>query len=72
MGLERIRTLFYIAVIALAVILDCTGGIIGWATAIVVLAGARPMFRAITNGTACHIINDAQSHRPHLDNDVRL
>ena len=47
MSLERIKLLFYTAVIAIAIILDCTGDVVGWITAVVVLAGARPMFRAM-------------------------
>jgi hypothetical protein len=48
MSLEHIRDLFYLAVIAVAIILDCTGGIIGWTAAVVILAGARPVFQVIT------------------------
>jgi len=44
MKLERVRLLYCIAVIAIAVILDCTGGFIGWTAAVVVLAGALPLF----------------------------
>jgi hypothetical protein len=43
-SLRTIRNLFYLSVIAVAVILDCTGGVIGWAAAVIVLAGAKPIF----------------------------
>lgn len=44
MSLQRIKSLYCIIAISIAVILDCTGGVLGWATAVVVLAGALPMF----------------------------
>lgn len=47
MTLSRIKTLYCTAVIAIAIILDCVGGWIGWVTAIVVLSGALPMFEAV-------------------------
>lgn len=47
MSLRRIKTLYCIAVIAIALILVDAAGVLGWVTAVVVLAGALPMFRAI-------------------------
>jgi hypothetical protein len=40
MSLERIKILYCLVAITLAIVLDCTGGVIGWIAAIVVLAGA--------------------------------
>lgn len=48
MSLERIKNLYCIAVIAIAIVLDCTGEMIGWATAVVMLAGALPVFNCAT------------------------
>lgn len=44
MSLHRIKTLYCIAVISIAVILDCVGGLLGWTAAVVLLAGALPLF----------------------------
>lgn len=63
MTLDRIRDLFYIAVIALAIILDCTGGVIGWATAVVILVGARPMFHALRRTAEQRGVNDYRKLR---------
>lgn len=49
MSLRRIKTLYCVAVISIALILACTGGLIGWVASIVLLGGALPMFRAMWN-----------------------
>lgn len=50
--MRRIKTLYCVAVIAIAIVLSCTGGLIGWITSIVVLAGALPMFRVVRRASA--------------------
>lgn len=75
MPLQRIKVLFCVAAISIAIILDCTGGVIGWATAVIVLAGALPLFeagsQAIGNATARAIIADAEAHsQNHPDVDA--
>jgi hypothetical protein len=49
--MRRVKTIYCLAVIAVAIVLSCTGGLVGWIAAIIVLAGALPMFRAV-NWTA--------------------
>jgi hypothetical protein len=51
MSLKAIGNLFYLMVITLAIILDCTAGMIGWAVAVVILIGARPVFHSVICAT---------------------
>lgn len=52
MTLPRIKALYCIAVIAVAIILDWVGGWVGWVTAVVVLSGALPMFDALVRAAS--------------------
>lgn len=47
MSLRRVKVLYCVAVVSIAVVLVCAAGLIGWIVAIIVLAGALPMFGAI-------------------------
>lgn len=51
MSLRRIKTLYCVAVISIAIVLVSQGSFVGWATAVVVLSGALPVFGAI-NGAS--------------------
>ena len=62
MTLDRIRDLFYLAVIATAIILDCTGGFIGWAAAVTVLIGARPVFHSVISATLTAVEGRSCAH----------
>lgn len=52
MTLRRIKVLYCVAVISIAVVLACVGGVVGWLTAIVMLGGALPVFGAIRRASA--------------------
>lgn len=72
MSLRRIKTLYCVAVISIAVVLACVGGTVGWVTSIVMLCGALPMFRAVSGAAgdiaARAIIKNAESQdRPDSD-----
>lgn len=45
--MRRVKTIYCIVVISIALILASVGGLLGIITAIIVLAGALPMFRAV-------------------------
>lgn len=45
--MRQVKTVYCIVVISLALILASIGGLLGIVTAIIVLAGALPMFRAV-------------------------
>lgn len=47
MTLRRVRLIYAIAVASIAVILICTAEFIGLVTAVIILIGAVPMFRAV-------------------------
>lgn len=73
MSLARIKTLYCVAVIAIAIVLDCTGEIVGWATAVVMLAGALPVFHLVISATlnavedrSCAHANRAKTHEGEL------
>lgn len=46
--MRQVKTVYCVAVISVAVILASAAGLIGWVAAIIVLAGALPMFRAVS------------------------
>jgi len=58
MSLKRIRIVFYLAVIVLAVTIDCIGGNLGWIVAAIMLGGSIPMFRSVTRAAEHRGIND--------------
>lgn len=58
MSLRQIRVVFYLAIIALALTIDCIGGAYGWVVAAVVVGGAIPMFRAIAGAAERRGVND--------------
>jgi len=68
MSLRRIKVLYVVAVISIALILASTG-LLGVITAVLMLTGALPMFRAVSDGTARRIIADAEYPPP--DDDER-
>lgn len=47
MSLGLIKAIYCVAIITIAIILDCNAGWLGWITAIIMLSGALPLFRAI-------------------------
>lgn len=78
MSLRAIKTIVYLAIIALAIIVDCIGGMFGWVVASVMLGGAIPALRCVTRAaerrgisdyrrlrrsTARHILSTAQEAR---------
>lgn len=54
--MRRAKTIYCIAVIAIAVILASVGGLIGGIAAIVVLVGALPMFQAVKRASATNAL----------------
>lgn len=68
MSLRRIKVLYIIAVISIALILASTG-LLGVITAVLMLTGALPMFRAVSDSTARRIIADAEY--PHSNDDAQ-
>lgn len=63
MSLSRVKTIYCVSVIAIALVLDCTGGAIGWIAAVVLLAGALPLFRLVTCASADATLNDVERRR---------
>jgi hypothetical protein len=51
MTLHRIKNLYCITAIAIGLLLASAGGVVCYVAAIVVLAGALPMFRAVSGAT---------------------
>jgi hypothetical protein len=49
--MRQVKTVYCVVVISLAIILASIGGLLGVITAIIVLVGALPMFRAV-NGVS--------------------
>jgi hypothetical protein len=47
MSLRRAKTIYWVMILSVATVLACTAGLIGWITAVLLLTGALPMFRAI-------------------------
>lgn len=52
MSLRRAKNLYCLSVISIAVALTCTGGLIEWIIAVVMLTGALPMFTVVRRATA--------------------
>lgn len=46
MSLQTAKRVYYLSIIVLASALICTGGIVEWAVAIVMLVGALPLLKA--------------------------
>ncbi len=71
MSLRRIKLLYCITVVAIAVILASFGQLIGWIAAVVVLAGALPMFgavkRAAGDSAADETLRIVEHHLTHRD-----
>jgi predicted Na+-dependent transporter len=61
--MRRVKTIYCIAVIAIAIILVSFGQLIGWLAAIVVLAGALPMFRVVTQTSADATLTAVEERR---------
>lgn len=61
MPLRRIKTLYCVTVMAVAVLLFAAGGIIYWAASIVLLAGALPIFRLIRRVVSDERFDEAES-----------
>lgn len=60
MTLRRVQILYYIAAISIAVILVSAADEIGWVTAVIVLVGARPLFRAVSRTTKAATLHDVE------------
>ena len=58
MSLRRIRTIVYLAVIALAIIVDYIGGTFGWVVSAIMLGGSIPAMPCVTRAAEHHGIND--------------
>lgn len=58
MSLKTIKTVVYIAVIALAITVDYIGGSLGWIVAAVMLGGAIPALRCVASAAERRGIND--------------
>lgn len=61
MSLRRAKTLYCITAIAIAVVLDCTGGVIGWAAAVIILSGALPLFQTVSQAIAENVGREAKA-----------
>lgn len=60
MSLGHVKVIYCVAVFSIALILICSADVIGIVTAAIILVGAKPMFRAVCDGTARRIIDDAE------------
>jgi hypothetical protein len=47
MSLRRVKQLYCVAIMFFAIALACTGGLIEWIVAVLMLAGALPMFALV-------------------------
>lgn len=63
MSLRRVKTIYCASAITIALVLDCTGGMIGWIAAVVLLAGALPLFRLVIWASADATLNDVERRR---------
>lgn len=61
MPLRRIKTLYCVTVMAVAVLLFAAGGIIYWAASVVLLCGALPIFRLIRRVVSDERFDEAES-----------
>lgn len=57
MSLRRIRTIVYLAIIVLAIIVDCIGGTFGWVVSAIMLSGTIPAMRCVTKAAEHHGIS---------------
>ena len=60
MSLRRIKIIYYIAVASIAMILICTAGPIGLVAAVLILAGALPMFMAVGKAMKAATLHDVE------------
>jgi hypothetical protein len=64
--MRQVKTVYCVVVISLAIILASIGGLLGIITAIIVLVGALPMFRAVTGAAedqgAAEAVSDLRRH----------
>lgn len=67
MSLRRVKLIYCLMMISVAVVLACTAGIIGWITAVLLLSGALPVFRAVTGAAEMNGARSAlKGFRDHL------
>lgn len=48
MSLHQLKTVYCLAVIAIGILLASHGGVVSWLASIALLAGALPMFNAVS------------------------
>lgn len=58
--MRQVKTVYCIVAISLAVILASVGGLLGVITAIIVLAGALPLFRAVGKAMKAATLHDVE------------
>lgn len=63
MSLRKVKTVYLIAVIVLAVLLATLGDVICWIAAIVLLVGALPMFKVMGRAFSEHLIDEINHRR---------
>lgn len=62
MSLRKLQSIYYSVIIVAAVTLTCTGGLIEWGVAAVLVVGGVPMFSLATRAAADETLNEIE-HR---------